>query len=127
MGNKKFTGEDIETAYHNGVEAGQEGCAGAKADYEYGLIQLAKRNEDFDNTVRQVAAQMASSADLTEESKEEHGSYTLTVQYKHTKYAGEDTDFTTSLLQELAEDEFRFVTDHFDVLSVQVTADSEAN
>jgi hypothetical protein len=51
-----------------------------------------------------------------------HGEYTLTVRYKHTKYATDDSDFTTVLVKELAEDEFRFVTDHFDVLSVSVDA-----
>lgn len=97
MGNKKFTGEDIETAYHNGVEAG--------AAVERAISRSAE----------QASA---------EPFEPEHGYYTLTVRYKHTKYAGEDTDFTTSLVKELAEDEFRFVTDHFDVLSVEVTDDS---
>jgi tRNA(Ile2) C34 agmatinyltransferase TiaS len=89
---KKFTMDDMNRAYEDGVEAGA-------------AVQRALTPTEPVST-------------------EEHGSYTLTVRYKHTKYAGDDTDFTTSLVKELAEDEFRFVTDHFDVLSVEVNADT---
>lgn len=93
---KKYTAAEVDKAAFDGYTKGYEE---AKAEFQQ-------------------------TSGTTEPVEPDHGSYTLTVRYKHTKYAGDDTDFTTALVKELAEDEFRFVTDHFDVLSVEVNADT---
>jgi hypothetical protein len=99
--NSKFTEAQLDEAFWKGYSAKQ-------AEYEFAAAEFGEDQIE----------------EAPEPVEQKHNSYTLTVRYKHTKYADEDTDFTTALVKELAEDEFRFVTDHFDVLSVEVTDDS---